>query len=87
MNFVLKGVNNGGNNMKRDNAEKIMKIMNRIRRCESFLESLKDRSYPDEFAIQYRGYETCELEPDILKMIIAHYETELKSLNNELSKI
>lgn len=73
--------------MNRNNAEKVAKIMNRIRKCESFLESLKDRSYPDEFAIQYRGYETCELEPAVLKMIISHYETELQELNEELKKI
>lgn len=73
--------------MNRNNAEKVARIMTRIRKCESFLESLKDRSYPDEFAIQYRGYETCELEPDVLKMIISHYETELQELNEELKKI
>lgn len=87
MNFVLKGTDNGGNNMNRSDAEKVIKIMNRIRRCESFLKSLKERSYPDEFTIYYQGCETCKLEVDVLKMIIAHYETELKSLNDELSKI
>lgn len=73
--------------MNRNNAEKVTKIMNRIRRCESFLKSLKERSYPDEFTIYYRGCETCELEVDMLKMIVAHYEAELKSLNEELESI
>lgn len=73
--------------MNRNNAEKVTKIMNRIRKCESFLGSLKDRGYPDEFTIYYQGSETCKLEVDVLKMIIAHYETELKSLNEELESI
>lgn len=73
--------------MDRNKANEISKIMNRIQKCEDFLSSLKGRSYNDEFAIQYRGYETCELEEDILQMLIKHYEDELIELNNKLKKL
>ena len=70
-------------NMDKNKAQEVGRIMNGINRCENFLSSLK-RSYNDEFAIMYRGYETCELEEDVLQMIIEHYENKLKSLNEEL---
>ena len=54
--------------------------------AKNFLASLK-RSYNDEFAIMYRGYETCELEEDVLQMIIEHYENKLEVLNAELKKL
>ena len=73
--------------MDKNKAKEAMNVMNRIEKCESFLSSLKDRSYNDEFAIQYRGYETCELEEDVLQMIIKHYEDELVRLNAELKKL
>ena len=68
-------------------AEKVGRVMNDINRCKSFLESLKDRSYPDEFEIHYRGYKTCDLEEDVLDMIIEHYENELERYNEELKKL
>ena len=73
-------------NMDKNKAQEVGRIMNGINRCENFLSSLK-RSYNDEFAIMYRGYETCELEEDVLQMIIDHYENKLKSLNEELKKL
>lgn len=62
-------------------------IVNRINKCENFLESLQGRSYNDEFAIYYRGIETCELEEDVLQMIIKHYEDELVKLNKSLNNL
>ena len=68
-------------------AKEAAKVMNRIEKCESFLKSLKGRSYNDEFAIYYRGFETCELEEDVLQMIIKHYEDELVKLNKTLNNL
>lgn len=72
--------------MDKNKAQEVGRIMNGINRCENFLASLK-RSYNDEFAIMYRGYETCELEEDVLQMIIEHYENKLEVLNAELKKL
>ena len=72
--------------MDKNKAQEVGRIMNSINRCENFLSSL-NRSYTDEFAIMYRGYETCELEEDVLQIIIEHYETKLKTLNAELKKL
>ena len=68
-------------------AKEAAKVMNRIEKCESFLKSLKGRSYNDEFTIYYRGFETCELEEDVLQMIIKHYEDELVKLNAILKNL
>lgn len=68
-------------------AKKVGAVMNNINRCESFLDSLKDRSYPDSFEIYYRGYKTCDLEEDVLDIIIEHYENELGRYKEELKKI
>ena len=38
-------------------AKETAKVMNRIKKCESFLKSLKGRMYNHEFAIYYRGIE------------------------------
>lgn len=73
--------------MDKNKAKEVGRIMNSINRCEDFLKSLKGRSYNDEFAIMYRGYQTCELEEDVLQMIIAHYENKLEVLNAELKKL
>ena len=73
--------------MNKNKAQEVRRVMNKINRCEDFLKSLKDRSYPDEFVIYYRGMETCELEENVLKMIIEYYENELLKLNNELKKL
>lgn len=73
--------------MDKNKAKEAAKVMNRIEKCESFLESLKGRSYNDEFTIHYRGIETCELEEDILKMIIEHYENELVKLDAVLKNL
>lgn len=68
-------------------AKKATKLMNRIEKCENFLKSLKGRSYNDEFAIYYRGLETCELEEGALQTLIKYYEDELAKLNKELNNI
>lgn len=68
-------------------AKEAAKVMNRIEKCESFLTSLKGRSYNDEFAIYYRGLETCELEEEALQLLIEHYEDELVKLNKELNNL
>lgn len=73
--------------MNVNKAKEAAKVMNRIEKCESFLKSLRGRSYNDEFAIYYRGVETCELEEDVLQMIIKHYEDELAKLNKELNNL
>lgn len=73
--------------MDKNKAQEVGRVMNGINRCEDFLKSLKDRSYPDEFAIYYRGMETCELEEEVLQMIIKHYEDKLLKLNDELKKL
>ena len=41
----------------------------------------------DEFTIIYRGMEICELEEDVLQIIIEHYENKLVSLNKKLEKL
>ena len=68
-------------------AKEVAKVMNRIEKCEKFLTSLKGRSYNDEFAIYYRGLETCELEGGALRTLIKYYEDELAKLNKELNNI
>ena len=73
--------------MEVNKAKEATKVMNRIEKCESFLNSLEGRSYNDEFAIYYRGVETCELEEDVLQMIIKHYEDELVKLNKALNNL
>lgn len=72
--------------MNKNKAQEVGRIMNGINRCENFLSCLK-RSYNDEFAIMYRGAETCELEEDVLQMIIEHYKNKLEYLNKELEKL
>ena len=68
-------------------AKEAAKVMNRIEKCESFLKSLKGRSYNDEFTIYYRGLETCELEEAALQLLIEHYEEELAELNAALKNL
>lgn len=68
-------------------AEKVGKVMNNINRCKNFLDCLKDKSYPDSFEIYYRDYKTCDLEEDVLDMIIEHYESELERYSEELKKL
>ena len=73
--------------MNVNKAKEAAKVMNRIEKCESFLKSLRGRSYNDEFTIYYRGFETCELEEDVLQMLIKHYEDELVKLNATLKNL
>ena len=73
--------------MNVNKAKAVAKVINRIEKCESLLNSLEGRSYNDEFAIYYRGIETCELEEDVLQMIIKYYEDELMKLNKSLNNL
>lgn len=73
--------------MEKNKAKEVTMIVNRINKCENFLESLQGRSYNDEFAIYYRGLETCELEEGALQTLIKYYEDELAKLNKELNNI
>ena len=73
--------------MNVNKAKAVAKVINRIEKCESFLKSLKGRSYNDEFTIYYRGLETCELEEAALQLLIEHYEEELAELNAALKNI
>lgn len=73
--------------MNVNKAKEAAKVMNRIEKCESFLKSLRGRSYNDEFTIYYRGLESCELEEDVLQMIIKYYEDELVKLNKSLNNL
>ena len=68
-------------------AKEAAKVMNRIEKCESFLNSLEGRSYNDEFTIYYRGLETCELEEATLQLLIEHYEDELVKLKATLNNL
>ena len=68
-------------------AKEAAQVMNRIEKCESFLKSLKGRSYNDEFTIYYRGFETCELEEEALQLLIKYYEDELVKLNTTLKNL
>ena len=68
-------------------AKETAKVMNRIEKCESFLKSLKGRSYNDEFTIYYRGFETCELKETALQILIKYYEDELAKLNKALNNL
>lgn len=73
--------------MNVNKAKEAARVMNRIEKCESFLKSLKGRSYNDEFTIYYRGFETCELEEGALQTLIKYYEDELAKLNKELNNL
>ncbi|MSS07055.1 hypothetical protein FYJ38_00180 [Clostridium sp. WB02_MRS01] len=73
--------------MKIEKAKEIAKITNQINECESFLSSMRGRSYEDEFEIYYRDGKTCDLEPEALHILIAYYENKLKTLQEELNKM
>ena len=73
--------------MDKNKAKEASMIVNRIEKCESFLKSLKGRSYNDEFTIHYGGIKTCELEENVLHIIIEHYEDELLKLNVALKNL
>lgn len=73
--------------MDKNKAKEATMIVNRIEKCENFLNSLEGRSYNDEFTIHYRGVETCELEEDALQILIEHYEDELVKLNTALKNL
>ena len=75
------------NKINVNKAKAVAKVINRIEKCESFLNSLEGRSYNDEFAIYYKGFETCELEVAALKILIKYYEDELVVLNEELKNL
>lgn len=70
-----------------DKANEISKLVNKIDRCKNFLKSLDGRSYKDEFAIHYRGIETCELEESAVDVLIDYYKKELETAENKLKSI
>lgn len=70
--------------MDRSRANKISNIVNRMERCEEFLNALKGKSHNNSFSIYYKGYMACELEEDMLNMMIETYEKELTQLEREL---
>ena len=73
--------------MNIDKANEVAKIVDRINKCNDFLQSLEGRSYNDEFTIHYRGLETCDLEEPALKLLIEHYKKELKTAEQKLQKL
>ena len=73
--------------MNVNKAKTVAKVINRIEKCESFLNFLKGRSYNDEFSIYYREVKTCELEEAALQTLIKYYEDELAKLNKELNNL
>ena len=70
--------------MNIDKANEVAKIVDRINKCNDFLQSLEGRSYNDEFTIHYRGLETCALEEPALEILIEHYKKELKIAEQQL---
>ena len=70
-----------------DKANEITKVMNIINSSKSFLASLKDRGYEDEFEIYYRGGHTCDLEKDALQILINHYEKKLHDAEEKLKTL
>jgi hypothetical protein len=73
--------------MNIDKANEITKLVNKINKCERFLQSLDGRSYPDEFTICYRGIETCHLEDDAIKLLIDYYKKELEEAKTQLGRL
>ena len=73
--------------MNRNKASEITKVMARIEKIQDYLDFFKDRYYPDEFKIRYRGTECLELEQEALDTIIDYYEKELAELNKKLSEL
>lgn len=65
-------------------ANEISKLVNKINRCKNFLESLENRSYKDEFTINYRGIETCELEESAVDVLINYYKKEIETTESKL---
>lgn len=71
--------------MNIDQAKEISKIVKRIEYCESMIENL-DRGYKDEFALNYRGCEICDLEENAVELLINYYNKEIESAKKELEK-
>ena len=68
-------------------AEEISQLIKQIERSESFLQSLYNRDYEDEFSIYYRGAETCELEPEALYSLIDFYKKKQQDAKEKLKSI
>ena len=73
--------------MNRDKATEITKVMARIEKVEDYLDFIKDRAFPYEFEIRYRGNECLELEQEALDTLIDYYKKELAELNKKLSEL
>ena len=73
--------------MNIDKAKEITKLTNEVDKCVSILASLDNRSYSDEFTINYRGIETCELEETALNLLIKYYKKRLLEAEQQLEKL
>lgn len=71
--------------MNIDQAKEISKIVKHIEHCEAMIGNL-DRSYKDEFALNYRGCEICDLEEDVIDLLLKYYNTELELSKKKLEK-
>ena len=68
-------------------AKEITQLTRQIERSETFLQSLNNRDYDDEFTIYYRGGETCELEPEALHLLIDFYKKKKQEAEEKLKSI
>lgn len=69
--------------MNIDQAKEISKIVKRIEYCESMIENL-DRGYKDEFALNYRGCEICDLDEEAIEILLKYYSTEMELAKKKL---
>ena len=68
-------------------AKEIANITNQINKCESYLKLLNGHTYKDEYDIYYRDMKTCNLEPEVLRIIVKNYTDKLEELQNKLIKM
>ena len=67
--------------MKRENANKVTKIINKLNDYESKYKRLKECSYKDEFYVYYRGIESFNLLEEEVDILIDYYDNKIKELN------
>lgn len=67
-------------------AKKIADITNEISLCEEKINSL-DRTYKDEFTLNYRGIEMEELEEEDIELLINRYKNRLEKAKEKLKNI
>lgn len=73
--------------MKRENANKVSVIINKLNEYESKLNSLNSHSYNDEYEVYYRGMSCFDLGEEEIELLRKHYVDEIDRLNKELSKL